>query len=541
MAVTLADLERWLVSKETEHLEFKEAKQTFSFDDVKRYVVALGNEGGGHLVLGITPKLPRLVVGSLAFRDVGELKKRLYDVFRRAFDVEELEHPTGRVVVIHIPSRPVGTPLHVDGTYLVRAGESVVPMTADRLKAIFDEAVPDFSNEATKATLDDVSPTALKVLVELWVKKTGDEGKRSLDVGQVLDDLGLLDGGQLRVAGLVLLGTKAALRRHLAAAEVIHEYRAAENNIEYQHRHEWRAGFLDVMDEIWNAVAARNDVMHFQEDLFMRDVPVLREDVVREALLNAVSHRDYRSPGSIFLKQWPLGLTVMSPGGLPPGITVDNIVVQQMPRNRLIADTLRTIGLVERSGQGMDKMVRRSITDGKQPPDFTFTDAHNVVVTLHGEVKDSRFIRFLETIGAETLKRFHPLDFIVLDHVHRDAAIPELCRPRVTVLLDAGVIERAGKEVILSKALYAFLGERGTYTRRKGLDDPTLKALIRDHLRDVSQQEGASLEELLTVLKAASPTRSRVQRLLREMRAAGEVWLRGKTRGGRWMPGREQS
>ncbi len=541
MAVTRADLEQWLVSKETEHLEFKEAKASFSFDEVKRYVVALGNEGGGELVLGITPRIPRSVIGSLAWRDVGELKKRLFDVFRRAFDVEEVQHPGGRVVVIHIPSRPAGTPLQVEGSYLVRAGESVVPMTADRLKAIFDEAVPDFSNEKTKATLDDVSATAFKALVDLWVKKTGDEDKRALDVAHVLGDLGLISGGHLRLAALVLLGTAAAVRRHLAAAEIIYEYRSVENNIEFQHRHEWRAGFLDVMDEVWTAVASRNDVMHFQEDLFMRDVPVLREDVVREALLNAISHRDYRSAGSIFLKQWPHGLTVMSPGGLPPGITVDNIVVQQMPRNRLIADTLQTIGLVERSGQGMDKMVRRSISDGKQPPDFTFTDAHNVVVTLHGEVKDSRFIRYLEKIGAEKLKRFHPLDFIVLDHVHRDVPIPDSCKARVAALLDLGVIERAGKKLILSKALYAFLGERGRYTRAKGLDDPTMKALIQKHLREVSQDDGASLDELLSVLKAASPTRGRVQRLLREMRDAGDITLRGKTRGGRWLPGGQQS
>jgi ATP-dependent DNA helicase RecG len=91
-------------------------------------------------------------------------------------------------------------PLQIDGAYLVRAGESVVPMTADRLKAIFDEAVPDASNEPTKATLDDVSPTALKALVELWVKKSGDEDKRVLDARQVLDDLGLLDGTHLSVA-----------------------------------------------------------------------------------------------------------------------------------------------------------------------------------------------------------------------------------------------------------------------------------------------------------------------------------------------------
>jgi len=540
MTTTLADIDGWLGARETEHLEFKEAKNTFSFDDIKRYVVALGNEGGGELVLGITPKLPRTICGSQAWRDIGELKKRLYDVFRRVFDVDEVAHPSGRVVVIHIPSRPVGVPLHIDGAYLVRSGESVVPMTPDRLKAIFDEAVPDFSHEPTKATITDVSPSAFKVLVDLWVKKTGDESKRALGVAQVLDDLGLSIDGCLRVAAIALLGTRAAVRSHLPAAEIVYEYRGEEHNIEHQYRQEWRAGFLDVMDEVWGAIAARNDIMHFQEDLFMRDIPVLREDVVREALLNAVSHRDYRSAGSIFLKQWPHGLTVMSPGGLPPGVTVENIVVQQRPRNRLIADTLQTIGLVERSGQGLDKMVRRSISDGKRAPDFTFTDADNVVVTLHGDVKDSRFIRYLEKLGGEKLKRLHPLDFIVLDHVHRDLPVPELCKGRVPMLLELGAIERAGKKLILSKGLYAFLGERGQYTRKKGLDRETKKTLLLKHLGDAALADGARLEELRQVLGPATSA-FHVQSLLKDLKKEGRVRVVGRTNASRWhivSPGR---
>jgi len=271
-----------------------------------------------------------------------------------------------------------------------------------------------------------------------------------------------------------------------------------------------------------------------QEGLFMRDIPVQREDVVREAILNAVCHRDYRHPGSVFINQWPRRLVVASPGGLPTGVTVENIVTQRHPRNRLLAEILQQIGLVERSGQGMDKMFRRSIEDGKMPPDFEGTDAHTVVVTLFGEVQDPRFVRYLEQVGQQKLASFSTLDFIVLDHVRREVTIPENCAARVPRLLDLGVIERAGKKkLILSKALYAFLGERGGYTRAKGLDRDTLKELLLTHLRRDAGTEGATLEQLRQVLgPATSPQHA--QLLMRELKKEGRAVVIGKTKAARW-------
>jgi hypothetical protein len=62
-------------------------------------------------------------------------------------DVEEVTHPDGRVIVFHIPSRPRGTAYHLDGKYLMRSGESLVPMSEDRLRAIFAEGGPDWLEE----------------------------------------------------------------------------------------------------------------------------------------------------------------------------------------------------------------------------------------------------------------------------------------------------------------------------------------------------------------------------------------------------------
>ncbi|MCK9623010.1 MAG: ATP-binding protein, partial [Methylobacter sp.] len=129
---SMDQLNRWLAgARENEHLEFKEAKQQYDTTKLFRYCVALANEGGGHLVLGVSDKPPRRVVGTQAFQNSGEIKARILNALRFRVEITELIHPDGRVLVFEIPPRPVGTPLHHDGAYLMRAGEELVPMSSD--------------------------------------------------------------------------------------------------------------------------------------------------------------------------------------------------------------------------------------------------------------------------------------------------------------------------------------------------------------------------------------------------------------------------
>ncbi|MYA23679.1 MAG: hypothetical protein F4Z30_13255 [Gemmatimonadetes bacterium] len=148
------------------------------------------------------------------------------------------------------------------------------------------------------------------------------------------------------------------------------------------------------------------DLQHFQQGFFIWDVPTFNERVVREAVLNAVSHRDYRHGGSIFVRQYPRRIEIVSPGGFPAGITPENILRQQNPRNRRIAEALGKCGLVERAGQGFDRIFRECIQQSKPLPDFSHTDDHFVWLTLHGEIQDPEFLRFLEEIGREQVAAF---------------------------------------------------------------------------------------------------------------------------------------
>ena len=351
LSEALKRLEFLLQEKEGENVEFKKAKQGLDFRKLASYCVALANERGGKLVLGVTDKRPRKIVGSNAFANTEKTKQNLLDAIHLRVEVEEIIHPHGRVLIFDVPSRPLGMPLQYKGKYLMRSGDSLAPMPPGVLKRIFDETEPDFSAEiCQRATMDDLDPEMIERFRELWVRKSRNADLKSMSLGQLLVDAELVMPGGITNAALILFGKRHSLGRLLPNAEVIYEYRSSMASGPAQQRKEFRQGFFSFYDELWEIINLRNDVQHYQDGLFILDIPTLNEAAVREALLNAVSHRDYRMGGSVFIRQYPQKIELVSPGGPPPGITLENILREQAPRNRRIAETFARCGFCTAPG-----------------------------------------------------------------------------------------------------------------------------------------------------------------------------------------------
>lgn len=525
-----------LERSEGNRVEFKAALSSFHFEELVKYCVALANEGGGKIILGVTDTRPRQVTGTRAFSEPGRTEAGLFEKLRQQIRAEEYHHGDKRVLIFHVPSRLPGTAWQYKGSFLMRAGDALVPMSDEQLRRIHEETGPDFSAEiCAAACLDDLDPAAIEVLRSLWHRKAPAQDIMTRPVEQLLTDAELIVEGKITYAALILLGKHAALGRYLGQAELIFEYRSNDTPGPAAARREFRQGLLPVLDEVWNLVNLRNDQQPFQQGLFVWNVPTFNERAVREAVLNAVSHRDYRSGGSVFVRQYPRRIEIVSPGGFPPGITPDNILWQQHPRNRRIAEVLSKCGLVERAGQGFDLIYRECIRQSKPLPDFSHTSEHSVWVTLHGEIQDPEFLRFLEEIGGERQASFSTEDFLVIDLIHREQPVPEVLRHRIPHLLGQGVIERVGRgrgvRHLLSRRFYRHLGKAGVYTRTRGLDRETNKELLFKHIRD-SGAEGCKGRDFRQVLPHLS--RGSIYSLLAELKKEGRVRVEGMTKAGRW-------
>jgi len=534
MKTTLQQLKKWIRLAESKHLEFKKAGRQFDSEKLTRYCVALANEGGGKLILGVTDKLPRRAAGTEVFPDVGKIQAQLLDRLHLRIEVEEMFHPDGRVVIVHVPSRPIGRPIEYRGAYWMRSHDALVPMTPEKLQQIFVEAEPDFSAQICKsATIEDLDLHAIETFRKRWHHRSGNDELLNISSEQLLEDAELLVNGGVTYAALILLGTRKALGIHLAQAEVIFEYRSKKTSLPFQQRKEYRKGFFLYYDDLWDTINLRNDEYQYQDGLFMLTVPSFNELVIREAILNAISHRDYRHAGSVFIKQYPTKIELVSPGGFPPGITPENILWKQHPRNRRIAEVFARCGMVERSGQGANRMFELCARESKYPPDFSGTDDYEVFLILHGKVQDPRFLTFMEKIGRERQVSFEATDFITLYIINRDEKLPQWARDRLPVLIKSGVVEHIGRKYMLSRKYYEFVDRKGVYTRKRGLDRETNKQLLLKHIKE-NRDSGSRLKELMQVLPALS--NNQVKKLIAELKKEGKIYKIGATRAALWYP-----
>lgn len=533
--MTLEQLHRMLQHSEDAHLEFKAARDTFDQDKLTKYCVALANERGGKLILGVSDKQPRQIIGTKAFPNLEKIRRTLWDRLHMCIEATELHDPAGRVIIFEIPSRPIGRPVEYDGAYWMRLGEDLHPMPFEQLMLIASEAEPDFSAEECRAaSMTDLDSTAIERFRTLWVQKSGNRALLTLAPDHLLTDAELLVDGVLTNAALILLGTRLGLGKHLPQAEVIFEYHSSDASLPAQQRVEFRQGFFTFDDELWYLINLRNDIQQYQSNLVRFDIATFNEVVVREALLNAISHREYRLQGSVFVREYPRRLEIISPGGFPSGITTENILIKQFPRNRRIAEAFNKCGLIERSGQGMNRMFEECIKESKPTPDFTGTDDYQVAVTLRGEVQDPQFLRFLEQVGKERLASFTTQDFLLLDAIHHEQKIPNSAKSHLDHLQGLGIIERRGRgRYMLTQRFYRFIGQQAAYTRKKGLDRETNKMLLLKHIQD-NATEGCRLEELTQVLPSL-PSYI-VKDLLQELKKDGRIINIGRTKGARWYP-----
>ena len=526
-------VEELLNAAEGEHVEFKEAKNSYEFDKLVKYSCALANCGGGKVVLGVSDSRPRLIVGSSAFPQPERTRNSLIEKLHIRVDFHLYEQEGKRILVFEIAGRPLGLPVQVDGIVWWREGDSLVQMPQETLRSVYAETGHDFSGDICKgASLADLEESAVEAFREKWAAKMGNNRLKQITVEQLLHDSEALVDNGVTYAALVLFGKRSSLGRFLPQSEIVFEYRSSDASGPAQQREEFRIGFFACYDRLWELINLRNDKQYYQDGLFIFDIPTFNERVVREALLNAICHRNYQLSGSVFVRQYRDKLVVDSPGGFPTDITLDNILNRQSPRNRRIAEILSRCGLVERSGQGMNIIYELSIKEAKPLPDFSGTDAYLVRITLNGLVLDKNLLSLINTIGNERLESFSTEDFLVINNLFYEQTLSKNLRNSIKRLVDMGIIEHVSRnKFVLARSFYEVTGKIGIRTRLVGLDRETNKELLYKHIRDRGE-EGTPYRELQQVLPSHS--RNQIWALVRDLRNEKRIFINGKTKSARW-------
>ena len=435
-------IEELLNAAEGEHYQFKEWKTKNNLREAARICCALANCGGGKFVLGVSDKRPRKVVGSAAFPQPERTRADLIAMLRVRVDFYLLEHEKMRVLVFEIASRPIGLPIQADGGAWWYEGDSLVLMPEEIRRAIYAESSHDFSGDICPgASLSELDGEAIELFRRTWFEFSENTRIANLSVEQLLQDCGAITDEGLTYAALILFGSNKALRKFLPQSEIVFEYRSKEAAGPAAQRVDFLIGFFKCYDHIWELVNLRNDNQYYQKGFHVNPVPTFNERVVREALLNAASHRDYQLGGSIFVRQYSNRIVIESPGGFPAGISLDNILDRQSPRNNLIAYIFQLCGLVERAGQGMSMIYEMSIREAKPLPDFSGSDAYFVKLTLNGKVIDVRMLQLIKKLGEELLSTMTTEDYILLGIAFTGKGLATIHPSRFDHLLELGIVK----------------------------------------------------------------------------------------------------
>lgn len=324
-----------------------------------------------------------------------------------------------------------------DGRVLIRSGSRNRPLSGDEIRDLAgSKQTGEFETKVVAGALpEDLDPDIIKEYLD------GREERgvaRISSMEEILFEIGATDReGQPTTAGILLFGKNPQMFFPQSSVVFVKfpgtEPRGENGGIGYGRRDEISGPLARLVARAWNIVFEEMRVGASVDTLERRELTEYPRFAVREALVNAVAHRDYRIKGRrIEIRMYADRLEIISPGGLPGYMTLDNLVEEHFSRNPRLVNGLYQWGYIEELGLGIDQMIEEMVEAGHAPPVFKATQ-HNFSVILtakkergpapkwtrsmnerqvralahvreHGSITNSDYRRLCPQVSAETLR-----------------------------------------------------------------------------------------------------------------------------------------
>lgn len=533
-------------------VEFKSDRKRLSDDELVESLACMANSDGGELWLGVeddgTPTglhtahqdlvgLPGLV----AARTSPSLAVGVEPVTIAGERVARITVPKSASEVATTAGKYLRRRIKQDGT-----PECVAMLPHERSSRATRFGLSDASAQAVAGgTLADFDPLERERLRQTVQRYGGDRVLLELDDEALDGALGFTIRNDVGVrvptlTGLLIIGREIALRERVPTHEVAFQVleRDAVRFNEF-----CRFPLLKALDWLEINFRPYNPEHEVQIGLFRVPVPKVDMGAFREAVANALVHRDYHRLGAVHVRLDDQGLTISNPGGLVDGVTLENLLTTEpRPRNRSLADAMKRIGIVERSGRGVDKIYRGMLRFGRPEPDYSRTDSDSVILQLSTVEADELFLKLVVEQEGRQGGQFLPIDSLIVlaalreqkrlstdelaHHIHRDAV---QAKRTLEHLVEAGLVEAHGsnraRSYTLSADMYRAKGDKLAYTRQAGFSTLQHEQLVLNYVRQHKRIQRNEVIDLchLSVDQAAS--------LLKRLKAEGKLVQHGKKRG----------
>lgn len=529
-------------------LEFKSDRKRLPDSELIAAIVSLANTEGGDLLLGVeddgTPTglhenhqnisiLPALI----ANRTNPSLSVRVQKLTIAGHDIAQIQVPKSRQIVATSDGASYRRRIKFDGK---------------------PEAVPFYPHEfiQRQSAMGQVDPSALmpegvtadqfdplqRLRIRNAIKKYGGDSSLLTLSDEELDGaLGLCrfaDGVRRpTVTGLLLLGTQDLLRIHLPAYEVAFQVLRGTDVLVNEF---YRMPLIETFEEVEKQFKPWVIEEEIQVGLFRVPVPNYDRRAFREALVNALVHRDFSRLGAIHVKIGDDGLSISNPGGFVEGVTLNNLLVADpRSRNPVLADAIKRIGLAERTGRGIDRIYEGMLRYGRPAPDYSMSSDHTVSLLLSNAAADLDFLKMV--VEQDDKLGSMPIDsLIILGRLREERRLttadlaPSVQKPEASVratlekLVETGFLEPhgtgRGRTYTLSAALYRQAGKKSEYIRQAGFAPIQQEQMVLNYIEKHGSIKRADAAELCHL------SLPQAYHLLKKLQKEGGIVQKGKMR-----------
>ncbi len=535
-------LDGLIATWENEVVEFKQANDNFSTDDIGKYFSALANEANlrgvdaGWLVFGVHNKTRRVVgtdyrpqadrLHALKMQIAQNSDPRL--TFR---DIHVLEHADGRVLLFQIPAAPRGIAISWKGHYYARAGESLVPLGLDKLDEIRNQTLTQdwtaqFVADATLADLDEAAVSkARESFAQKHANSFAPEVVAAWPLATFLDRARLTREGRITRTTLLLLG-KAESAHRLSPHPAQLTWSLVGQERAYEH---FGPPFLLSSTRLYQRI--RNIQLRIlpQDELVPVEVAKYDQRIVLESLHNCITHQDYTRNGRVVVTELPDRLVLENEGSFYEGSPGDYITGTKLPRryrNPFLAQAMAELNMIDTMGYGIHDMYVRQARRYFPMPDYDLREAGAVKMTIYGGVIDPAYSRLLMQ------KTDLPLaDVLALDRVQKKLPIPDEAAVR---LRKGGLIEGRKPNYFVSSSVAEATASKADYIRTRAQDDEFYAKLLTDYLERFDRATRAEVDKLLlpklSEVLSDEQKQNKVSNLLTKLRRNGRIRNTG-TRG----------
>lgn len=528
---------------EDQDLDFKQwdaKSRDQAVQTLVRMAVCMANGGGGTVVFGVADQVrgrAQAILGIPPEIDTNLLKKAVYDQtdpkIMPVFEELRVPEGTGRLLLMHIhPGLPPYTDTSGRGT--LRIGKDCQPLTGTlRRKIAVETGETDFSAEPVCPLIPPLlSAVAMEALRNQARRERAPEDLLGLPDSELLGALGLIKCDRLTRAALLLGGTEAALREHLPGH--CWTFLRMNSDTDYGIREDRVSALPLSVQRLEDLLVPFNPITTVEQGLFHFEYRTWPTPALREALMNAFCHLDFRIAGPVLVKLYPDRLEIGNNGGFIGGITTENILHHPpASRNPLLMDALTRLRLVNRTNLGISRMFSALLIEGKEPPRIQEI-GESVVVTFPRRDLNGPFRLF---VADESQKGRHlGVDELLLlryllHHPEVDTATAAaLCqrgeaavRERLATMEAVGYLEHGGTGRgaywCMRPNLYRRLAEAedGQGEARRRIDWEAAKARVLSILMERARrgEPGLSNQEIRQITRF---DRNQVHRLMTELR-----------------------